>query len=173
MFQFRLRSLFIITTLLAILVGVVILRYQYHWKLQAHYESFEKLDQTTSLIGSAIKDEILTWPEVQEAASYVDGPLESYLAGGYSRSSSAGPSQMEDARFGCRYNYQWPNAEGRFDNQHEVDLSIEARINVDTFTRHVVTLRYQNTPHNKKLADWLTKEFRKHLDVKTKHQVVD
>ena len=174
MFQFRLKTFFILSTLLSVIVGIVILRYQYHWKAQAHYASFEKLYRGTSFFKAEVKAKILTLPDVEAAIEKMaETAPENYLVGGYDSFSSLGHAIDGHDDFRMGFSYQWPNEDRAYDDEHQVDISLSSQLNMEAFDKHVVVLKYVDSKHNRVIAKWMEQELVKDHDVIVEHQTIE
>jgi len=170
--RFGLRTLFIITFIASVIVGIVILRYQYRAKMQAHFESFERLKLKNELLKWTVKEKVLSIPDVQSALRANSETVpENFLSGGYGGSSSGvGAPGTGEFRFDSRHSYQWPNEKGRNEKRNEVDVSVSAQFDSASLEKHVVVLKYRDSKYNREIASWIEQELTKHLeDIEVRH----
>ena len=172
--QFRLKTFFIITTLLSVIAGVVILRYQYHLKSQMHYASFERMYRATSAFNTEVKAKLLTLPDVIAAIRGKSGTAaENYLVGGYSSSASLGPVIDGYDDFERKYRYQWPNEDGSYGDKNKVEIALYSLLNMESLEKHVVELEYADTKHNQEIAAWMEQELTRQFDITVTHHVIE
>ena len=173
-FQFRLQTLFMITTILSVVVGVVVLRYQYHSKTQMHVASFEKMYRATSVFDTQVKAKLLTLADVIAAVrGESETAPENVLVGGYSSFASLGPVIDGHDDFERKYTYQWPNADGAYDDKNKVEIALYSLLNMESLEKHVVELEYADTKHNQEIAAWMEQELTKQFDITVTHHVVE
>ncbi len=172
--RFGLRTLFIITFSASVVVGIVILRYQYRAKMQAHFESFQRLKLKNELLKWTVKEKVLSIPDVQSALRANSETVpENFLSEGYASSSSGVGSPTRGSGefwFDARHSYRWPNEKGRYEKKNEVDVSVAAQFDSASLEKHVVVLKYRESTYNREIASWIEQELTKHQeDIEVRH----
>ena len=167
--KFRLSTFLVVLTIVAVIVGYSIQRYQFRQQLSKRYQSYLELRDIADDFSQPIKRMIVERAGLDER--YKNGPMpaENYLSGGYGGTSTGG-LMVARTFFEYDYEFSWPDEKGRTTDENQFEVSIHCEWDPDSIDPPVVNFRYEDRPINAEIAQWLEQEIAQQHDAKFVHE---